>query len=238
MNHPLDMAVANPWRTLQTILDGPLHPGGTDATEDLLERASVSRDTCLLDVGCGSGEALDIARQRGAFAVGLDRKPRGTTTLQGDFHNLPIRDSCIDVILSECVLGLSTDLSSSVDELRRVLRGGGRLALSDVVVEGDALDVPASIARMFCLDSPMDQTEVVRQLERTGFELDDLRNHRGDLLQMREQVASSIDYKRLLGTMGNRGRTLLDGIEEVEGVIETGLVRYISLVATYRDQTE
>ena len=73
--NPLTLALENPWTTLDALLDGPLHPGGAEATATLLDRAGVSDGTRLLDVGCGAGDALTRARNRGATAVGLDRNP-------------------------------------------------------------------------------------------------------------------------------------------------------------------
>lgn len=232
VQHPLDVAVANPWTALRTILDDPLHPGGAEATEDLLDRAGVARDTRLFDVGCGSGEALAQARQRGALAVGLDRHPRGKEILRGDICHLPIRDTSFDVVLAECVLCLSSDLSRSVAEIRRVLNPGGRLALSDVVVEGAPPAVPDSIAEMLCLDPPRELDELTDQLERVGFEIDNIQNHRDDLLETRERIASRVDYEGLLGAMGDRGQKLLDGIKGVEAAIESDRLRYVSLVAS------
>ncbi|PSP93754.1 hypothetical protein BRC91_09190 [Halobacteriales archaeon QS_4_62_28] len=64
---------------------------------------------------------------------------------------LPVSDGAVDVVLAECVLCLADDLDAALAETDRVLAPDGRLALSDVVVEGDVPDLPDPIARALCL---------------------------------------------------------------------------------------
>lgn len=233
---PLDAAMADPWGALRFVLGEPLHPGGAEATEALLDRAEVAGDTRLLDVGCGAGGALSLARQRGARAVGLDRQPDGASegVLRGDLTDLPVRDGSVDVVLAECVLCLSPDLSRSLAEGRRVLDADGRLALSDVVVEGDPPELPDPIAEALCLTGLRGREQVVARVERAGFAVDDVRDHREDLLAMRDRATDRVDYEGLLGALGNRGRELLEGIEQLEAAVESGRIGYVSLVADCR----
>lgn len=233
---PLDAAMADPWGALRFVLGEPLHPGGAEATEALLDRAGVTRGTRLLDVGCGAGGALSLARQRGARAVGLDRQPDTTSegVLRGDLTDLPVRDGSVDVVLAECVLCLSPALPRSLAEGRRVLDADGRLALSDVVVEGDPPELPAPIAEALCLTGPRGRAEVVARVERAGFAVDDVRDHREDLLAMRDRATDRVDYEGLLGALGDRGRELLEGVEQLEAAVESGRVGYVSLVAHCR----
>lgn len=60
----------------------------------------------------------------------------------------------------------------------------------------------------------------------------DVRDHRDELLEMRDEVESKVDYRSLLTLMGERGRRILDGIDELEEAVEDGRVGYVSLVAT------
>lgn len=227
----LEAALANPWRTLDTVLDGPLHPGGTEATAQLLDRAAVGPGTRLLDVGCGAGDALAVARDRGAEAVGVDPAPTTDRALQGDATALPVRDGTVDVVLAECVLCL-TDLDAALAEADRVLRDGGRLALSDVVVDGDRPDVPESVADALCLTGARSRERLTDRLEAAGFEVEDRLDRHADLLAMRDRVTERVDYEGLLGVMGDRGQRALSAIEELEAAVEAGEVSYVSLVAT------
>lgn len=226
-------AMANPWDALRTVLDGPLHPGGRAATEALLDRADVTAGTRLVDVGCGAGESVTAARERGAEAVGVDRNPagHGPASLQGDMVRLPLRDGSVDVVLGECVYCLARDRDRALAEARRVLRGDGRLALSDVVVEGDLPPLPDPIVRALCLADPGSRTETVAAVEDAGFAVTDVADHREELLAMRDTVADRVDYERLLPLLGDRGAALLDGIKALEAEAEAGEIGYVSFVA-------
>jgi SAM-dependent methyltransferase len=233
MSGLLDAALANPWGTLDTVLDGPLHPGGTEATTQLLDRADVGSGTRLLDVGCGAGDALSVARRRGADAVGVDPDPSPNTdrVVRGNATALPVREGTVDVLLAECVLCL-TDLPVALGEAHRILDSGGRLALSDVVVDGDGPAVPDQIAGALCLDGARDRDRLMTQVADAGFDVKSVSDHHDDLLAMRDRVADRVDYEGVLGLLGERGQRVLDALDELETAVETGRVSYVSLVAS------
>lgn len=230
MNGLLDAALANPWGTLDTVLDGPLHPGGRAATAELLDRAAVGPETRLLDVGCGAGEALSVARELGATAWGVDRSPGSDRALRGEATALPIHDDSVDVLLAECVLCL-TDLRLALSEARRVLTDGGRIALSDVVVDGEEPAVSDRLAEALCLSGARTEENLTAHVEDAGFEVDTVSDHHDDLLAMRDRVGERIDYRGLLGTMGDRGQAILEQITALEDAVESGRVGYVSIVA-------
>lgn len=233
MDGLLDAALANPWGTLDTVLDGPLHPGGTEATARLLDRADVGSGTRLLDVGCGVGDALTVARERGADAVGVDPAPSPNTdrVVRGDATALPVRNGSVDVFLAECVLCL-TDLPVALGEAHRVLESGGRLALSDVVVDGERPAVPDRVAEALCLDGARNRGRLTTQLADAGFDVQAVYDHHDDLLAMRDRVTDRVDYEGLIGLMGERGQRALDAIEALETAVEAGHVSYVSFVAS------
>lgn len=232
MSHPLDAILRDPWRVLELILDGPLHPGGRAATETLLDRAAVDSETRLLDIGCGAGESLHLARGRGARAVGLDRDPMGDGAVRGDMSTLPFRDDSFDVVLGECVLCLSLDLQRTLCEVSRVLKPGGRLALSDVTVDGTPPELPSPIDELLCLDGPREQAYIHRQLAEAGFEIDDERTHHDELLAMRDRIRERLDSERLVDALGDRGSRLQAGAMELNTALELGRIGYVSVVAT------
>jgi SAM-dependent methyltransferase len=227
----LDAAVSNPWDTLRTVVGDPLHPGGEAATRALLDRAGVDDETRLLDVGCGAGGSLAVARDRGATAVGLDREPRGPGTVRGDLRRLPFRDGRFDVALAECVLCLA-DVDRGLTEARRVLRPGGRLALSDVVVDGDLPEVPPRAAEALCLAGSRDRAGLLARIERAGFAVDAVDDRREDLLAMRDRAAERVDYEGLLGAFGARGQRLLAAIDALDRAVDDGRIGYVAVVAT------
>jgi len=232
LRNPIELALENPWMVLDRIIDGPLHPGGAEATAGLLDRADVTAGTRLLDVGCGAGNAVARARERGARAAGLDRQPATSRSVRGDMTTLPVRSGSLDVVLAECVLCLAPSLPDALAETERVLDEGGRLALSDVIVEGDPPDLPDPAAEALCLTDRPGRTGLVAALEDAGFAVGEVRDHRADLLAMRDELRSKVDYEGLLGALGERGQGLLEGIEDLEAAVEGGGVGYVSLVAT------
>jgi SAM-dependent methyltransferase len=233
MDGLLDAALANPWGTLDTVLDGPLHPGGTEATAQLLDRAHVDSETRLLDVGCGAGHALTVARQRGATAVGVDPDPSRSAdrTIGGDATALPVADESVDVLLAECVLCL-TELPAALEEAHRVLDSGGRLALSDVVVDGEGPAIPDRMAEALCLTGTRSRDRFLARLRDAGFDVETVDDHHDELLALRDRVTDRVDYEGILGLLGERGQRALDAIEELEAAVEAGQVSYVSIVAS------
>mgnify|MGYP006276332655 FL=1 len=231
MKGMLETALANPWDTLRTVLDGPLHPGGREATETLLDRAEVRAGTRLVDVGCGAGESLEVARDRGADAVGLDRDQTAPLAVRGDMTRLPFRDESVEVVLAECVMCLASNREQALAEAHRIIEPGGFLAVSDVVVADSIPDIPQPMVRALCLQNAQSRTAMVSKIDAAGFVVEDVQDHRKDLIAMRDQIADKINYESMLGLMGERGARILDGIHDTEEAVEDGRISYVSVVA-------
>jgi SAM-dependent methyltransferase len=144
----------------------------------------------VLDLGSGGGiDVLLSARRVGPTgkAYGLDmtdemlalarenQRKAGVTNvdfLKGEIERIPLPASSVDVIISNCVINLSADKDRVLAEAFRVLRPGGRLAVSDVVVRGD---VPAEIRRSVelwigCVAGALEEREYRDKLAAAGFE--------------------------------------------------------------------
>ena len=111
-------------------------------------------------------EMLELARRNQAEAGAMN-----VEFLKGEIENVPLPNDSVDVIISNCVINLSGDKDRVLAEAFRVLRPGGRFAVSDVVVRGD---VPAVIRRSVelwvgCVAGAMEASEYVSRLERAGF---------------------------------------------------------------------
>jgi len=144
----------------------------------------------VLDLGSGGGiDVLLSAKRVGPTgkAYGLDmtdemlalarenQKRSGIENvefLKGEIENIPLPDDSVDVIISNCVINLSADKDSVLREAFRVLKPGGRFAVSDVVVHGD---VPAEVRRSMelwvgCIAGALNDSEYVEKLAGAGFE--------------------------------------------------------------------
>jgi ubiquinone/menaquinone biosynthesis C-methylase UbiE len=151
--------------------------------------AELKEGETVLDLGSGGGIDVLLSARRvgpGGKAYGLDmtdemlalaRKNQAESGLEnveflkGEIEEIPLPDNSVDVIISNCVINLSADKSKVLREAFRVLRPGGRFAVSDVVVRGE---VPAEIRRNVelwtgCIAGAMQETEYREKLTAAGF---------------------------------------------------------------------
>jgi arsenite methyltransferase len=166
----------------------------------------------VLDLGSGGGiDVLLSAKRVGPTgkAYGLDmtdemlalaeqnKAKSGLTNvefLKGDIENIPLPSNTVDVIVSNCVINLSGDKDRVLHEAFRVLKPGGRLAVSDVVVRGE---VPPEIRRSLelwvgCMAGAMSETDYNEKLATAGFESVDIEATRiYDVKDAREFLWSS-----------------------------------------------
>jgi arsenite methyltransferase len=111
-------------------------------------------------------EMLDLARSN-AREAGVEN----VEFLKGHIEEIPLPDASVDVIISNCVINLSADKSRVFAEAFRVLKPGGRFAVSDVVARGD---VPEAVRRSMelwvgCVAGALHEREFVRMLQHAGF---------------------------------------------------------------------
>jgi SAM-dependent methyltransferase len=144
----------------------------------------------VLDLGSGGGiDVLLSARRVGPTgkAYGVDmtddmltlarenqRKSglQNVEFLRGDIEHIPLPDRSVDVVISNCVINLSADKDQVLREAFRVLKPGGRFAVSDVVTRGE---VPADVRQNMllwvgCIAGALQDADYVDKLSRAGFE--------------------------------------------------------------------
>jgi arsenite methyltransferase len=152
--------------------------------------AELHEGETVLDLGSGGGiDVLLSARRVGPTgkAYGLDMTEemlalarenqrrsgaRNVEFLQGEIEDIPLPDASVDVIISNCVINLSADKPRVLAEAFRVLKPGGRFAVSDVVVRGEA---PPEVRRSMelwigCVAGALEEREFRMLLEEIGFE--------------------------------------------------------------------
>jgi arsenite methyltransferase len=151
--------------------------------------ATLAPAEIVLDLGSGGGiDVLLSAKRVGPTgkAYGLDmtdemlalarenQRKSGVTNaefLKGDIENIPLPDHSVDVIISNCVINLAADKDRVLREAFRVLKPGGRLAVSDVVIRGE---VPTEVRRSIelwigCVAGALEESEYREKLVRAGF---------------------------------------------------------------------
>jgi arsenite methyltransferase len=144
----------------------------------------------VLDLGSGGGIDVILSAQRvgpSGKAYGLDMTDQmlalarenqnkagidNVEFLKGAIENIPLPENAVDVIISNCVINLSGDKDRVLEEAFRVLKPGGRFAVSDVVVRGE---VPAEIRKSMelwvgCIAGALEETAYREKLARAGFE--------------------------------------------------------------------
>lgn len=152
--------------------------------------AELNPGETVLDLGSGGGiDVLLSARRVGpnGKAYGLDmtddmlalarenQKKSGLENvefLKGEIENIPLPDSSVDVVISNCVINLSGDKDRVLREAFRVLKPGGRFAVSDVVVRGE---LPEEIRRSMllwvgCIAGALSESEYISKLRSAGFQ--------------------------------------------------------------------
>jgi len=156
-----------------------------------------------------TADMLALARQNAAEA--------GITNvefLKGQIEAIPLPDDSVDVIISNCVINLSGDKRQTLREAFRVLRPGGRFAVSDVIVRGA---IPAAVRRSMelwvgCVAGALEETEFLTLLSDVGFATPSIEPTR---------IYESADARVFLEEAGIDA----DQIAEIDGRIMAGFVR-------------
>src|SRR6266851_4562460 len=151
--------------------------------------AELNPGETVLDLGSGGGiDVLLSARRVGptGFAYGLDMtdemlalaarnaaesQAKNVRFLKGEIEHIPLPDESVDVVISNCVINLSADKAQVLREAFRVLRPGGRFAVSDVVVQGHLADTVRRSMELWagCVAGALEETTYPQLLTEAGF---------------------------------------------------------------------
>jgi arsenite methyltransferase len=200
------------------LLGGELHPGGAATTLRALELAGVRSGDRLLDVASGTGDsALTVARELRCEVVGLEygedvvRAARAAAEAEGlarrvrfcrgDAHALPFDAGEFDAVLCECSLCTFADKPAAIAEMRRVLRPGGRLALSDVVVDRALLPdgLTGPLATIACVGDALPHAGYERLLAGAGLRVIATESHDEAAAALALRVEDRLRGARVLG---------------------------------------
>jgi SAM-dependent methyltransferase len=151
--------------------------------------AGIKAGETVLDLGSGGGfDCFLAAAETGASGkvIGIDMTPsmiskarnnaaRGNYSQVefrlGEIENLPVANDTVDVIISNCVINLSPDKGRVFDEAFRVLKAGGRLAISDVIASTELPDHIREDLQLYsgCMAGASQLSELAQMLEASGF---------------------------------------------------------------------
>ena len=202
--------------------------------------AKLNPGEVVLDLGSGGGvDVLLSARRVGPTgkAYGLDmtdemlalanenKRKSGMGNvefLKGEIENIPLPDNSVDVIISNCVINLSADKDKVLREAFRVLKPGGRFAVSDVVTRGEISPKVRESVLLWvgCIAGALDETEYRDKLAAAGFEQIDIEPTR---------VYRAEDARDLLTANGLDVNTVA---ADVDGKFFSAFVRAVKLSMT------
>ncbi len=121
----------------------------------------------------GKAYGLDMTDDMLALARENQRKAgvENVEFLKGEIEHIPLPDSSVDVVISNCVINLSSDKSRVLREAFRVLKPGGRFAVSDVVARGEVPEVVRKSMMLWvgCIAGALDENDYIAKLQAAGF---------------------------------------------------------------------
>jgi arsenite methyltransferase len=215
------------------LLEGRLHPGGEALTLHAAVLAGLTAGDRVLDVASGHGaSALLLAGKLDCEVVGVDYSAASVATaseaasraglssrvqfLTGDAESLPLEDASFDAVLCECSLCTFPDKYTAAGEMRRVLRTGGRVIVSDMTAR--AANLPASLrsfgAQVACVAEALDSDGYVRLLERARFEVVAQEERDNDLAAMVDRLEARLRLARMIST---------PEVEQLRPVLDEGI---------------
>jgi SAM-dependent methyltransferase len=153
------------------------------------EHAEIRKGDTVLDLGSGAGNDAFVARSlvgEEGRVIGLDfagamltkaknnARKLGFTNVEfisGDIEEMPLEDSTIDVVISNCVLNLVPDKEKAFTQIYRVLKPTGHFCVSDVVISGDLPEPLVKDAAMYagCVSGAMKKEEYLQVISSAGF---------------------------------------------------------------------
>jgi arsenite methyltransferase len=199
--------------TFHGLLKNVLHPGGKQLTRRALEVAHVDKECAVLDIACGKGESIFLlAKEFGCRGVGIDLSlPKierassesreqgfsdGVSFLVSDAEVLPFADSSFDLVLLECSFSVLPAKRRAASEMARVLKPGGRLVMTDMVLEngesgGSPPDGVTAGPTLPCISGAASVAEYIEIFSESGLGDPYVEDHSKELKKIAYQMALS-----------------------------------------------
>lgn len=190
------------------------HPGGEELTRILGDRLELSPDSNVLDVACGPGSSAAVfANHFGCTVTGVDLSEKNLKKAEkraeligvadklkfvvGDAEKLNFGDGTFDTVICECALCTFPDKKTAAYEMHRVLKKGGRLGITDVVIEGELpKELNTVLAHILCLAGALSADGYMALFADQGFgniRHEDQSHTLNKLIKKGERMLGSID---------------------------------------------
>lgn len=240
------------------LLGESLHPGGLALTDRLADIAGIGIDSSVLDAGCGYGSsALHLAALRGCEVVGVTLEMEGIAAarrradmqgltdavefIQADVEDMPIQPGRFDAVLMECVLSTLHRKEETLKKFHESLPAGGRIALSDVTVEGDLpIQFRGIVASALCIGDALSLNEYVDLAQSAGFEIiasEDLNRVATEFVEKLRAALMMAEAAVGLGKLDVSRDTIREvrgHVKMAQAAVEEGLLGYGMVVAQKR----
>jgi len=166
---------------IRRFLGESFHPGGEELTLHLGEVLGLDEDSVVLDVACGRGtSSLALQEEFGCRIVGIDMSEKnlahalensdGSSFIRGDAEELPIEKGTFDAVICECSLCIFPDKEEALDEIYRVLKVGGSVGMTDIVIDGELpREFQGILSHAACVSGALRAEGYLDLLEKRGF---------------------------------------------------------------------
>lgn len=234
---------------VRNLADDIFHPGGEDLTRRTIAAMDLPAHATVADLGCGTGTtalmlARDFSLQVSAVdlsATNIERAIERADTnsaavrfVQADAQELPFEDNEFDGILAECSFSLFADQVAVLAEIKRVLKPGGKLAITDMAIGGPLpADIAEVIAPWTCLVGAVDQQIYAQGFAAAGFAIQVIADESTSLTNLIRLL------KRKLLLLGAGGvlaggsmptfdlATIKHWLDRFQAEVEKGSIRYL-----------
>jgi arsenite methyltransferase len=235
---------------VRLLTEGSFHPGGLALSRACVEFMKLPKDSRLLDLGCGVGTtSFKLAEDYGLDVVGVDRSDKNVAracelakgyTTATSFQvadlsaQLPFPDNSFHGALAECVISLLPQPARTLDEIQRVLKKGGQLAVTDMTVDdGLPPDLAEAVAPWTCLEGARSEVDWVSLFDASKMQLEQVIDESQGL------VSLLTDLKRRLLAASTAGLlTMIDAealplkeirhwLQRFEQAVKAGQIRYL-----------
>ena len=231
------------------LAEDSFHPGGEDLTRRTIAAMHLPERAVIADLGCGTGTtAMMLARDYNLRVNAVDisvanieraveRADSGCIAVrfnQADVHELPFEDRELDGVLAECSFSLFNEQTAVLAEIKRVLKPGGKLAVTDMATGGTLPDdIVGILAPWTCLAEAVDQETYTEMFIAAGFQIQVIADESAGLISLIQML------KRKLLLLG-AGAVLANGVlpdfdlatvkywlGRIKTEVEKGSIRYI-----------